>query len=77
MCNCHDQKNLPTHSIFAASDAIITLFVGQDIALEDLDEIHNEFMCEANDASNALIIVGVVLDPGLLDKRVISIVVSG
>lgn len=70
------KENLPTEAIIAAQGIIITLFAGLDFEIEELDKIHSEFVLEAIDSSNAMIVVGVVIEPELLDKRVISIVVA-
>jgi cell division GTPase FtsZ len=56
---------------------IITLFAGLDIELDEFEQIVNKFKNIVNDEDDTQVIIGVIVDPNLTNKRVLCTYVSG
>ena len=63
--------------MMVASGALITLFAGSDISLEDIDAIHDEFVSDGIGCFSVMVVIGVAFEPMLLGNIVISVVVVG
>jgi len=69
------KDNLASEDLLNAHGAIITLFTRGDITLDEFELITNSFKDFFVNSKDILVVFGVIIEPELFDKKVISITI--